>query len=238
LRFAFDCLDGEPSPRRVPINALLSGDVENIDQRALELSRSSCSTVKLKVGRAATFAADVSAVRQVRSVLRAEQKLRLDANRAWTFSSAKAFLQAIADCDIEYIEEPLRDPGDLEALYADTHVPFALDETVGDHSTFDAFPNAAALIVKPTLIGGRERLRELARHGHPIVLSAAYESGVGISRIAQLAAEFSPGIPAGLDTYSWLAQDVLQERLKIEDWHLVIPDELVVDRSCLEELKL
>jgi O-succinylbenzoate synthase len=42
------------------------------------------------------------------------------------------------------------------------------------------------------------------------VISAAFESGVGIRALAYLANfVMSPGVAAGLDTWRWLAEDVL-----------------------------
>jgi hypothetical protein len=76
---------------------------------------------------------------------------------------------------------------------------------------------------------------------HRLVLSAAFESGVGIANLAAYAAAFSkPEIPAGLDTYSWLAADVLAEKLPFNDGALSLGETMVaaqnVDTSKLELL--
>ncbi len=50
-----------------------------------------------------------------------------------------------------------------------------------------------------------------------MVLSGAYESGVGTAAIANYAAAWSGAdVPVGLDTYAWLQQDVLEARLPLE----------------------
>ena len=81
-------------------------------------------------------------------------------------------------------------------------------------------------------------MEKLALSGKPIVFSAAFESGVGIMRIMQLAAEFSPRVPAGLDTLAWLANDVLKEPLQKEDGLLTTPRQIDVNAIELEEVLL
>ena len=53
-----------------------------------------------------------------------------------------------------------------------------------------------------------------AHPGIPVVLSAAFESGVGIAALAREAArETAPPLAAGLDTYRCLERDILRQRL-------------------------
>ena len=75
-----------------------------------------------------------------------------------------------------------------------------------------------ALVLKPAVLGGFERTAQLAawaaQRGMRAVVSSAFESGLGLSQLAQLAAalEAAPGARAtqhGLATLSWFAEDVL-----------------------------
>ena len=75
-----------------------------------------------------------------------------------------------------------------------------------------------ALVLKPAVLGGFERTALLAawaaQRGMHAVVSSAFESGLGLSQLAQLAAalEVAPGVqPAqhGLATLSWFAEDLL-----------------------------
>lgn len=236
LQFAYDSASRPLTAGAVPLNALLAGSTRQILARARQIARSKCSTIKLKIGRRGDLESDAELVWQVRRRLRADQHLCLDANRAWDESSAIAFGQRLAGCDIEYIEEPLADPTNLEAFYRQTTIPYALDETLTEQPTLARFPSAAAFVCKPTMLGSRERMEELVATGKPLVFSASFESGVGIARIAQWAAEFAPHVPAGLDTYSWLAHDVLTRRLEMTAWVLRLPHDLEVNRSLLVEI--
>lgn len=77
---------------------------------------------------------------------------------------------------------------------------------------------AAALVLKPAVLGGFERTAQLAawaaQRGMHAVVSSAFESSLGLSQLAQLAAalEAAPGAQAtqhGLATLTWFAEDLL-----------------------------
>lgn len=237
LKFGLDVLKRPLEPCSVPLNALLHGSTSEVLDRCRVVADSAFEVVKLKVGRG-DVGGEIELVREVRNILRGNQKLRLDANRAWNFESACEFATGVADGSIEYIEEPLQNALQLEELRGVTGVRYALDETLADRMSLDLFPNAAALVYKPTLLGGRERIHEIAGMGKPIVFSACFESGVGIARIAQLATEFSPHVPAGLDTHSWLNTDIVSAGLDFFDGRLEISSRFEVDLELLEEVEL
>jgi O-succinylbenzoate synthase len=237
LQFAWDSAGSPLQPMRVPVSALLVGSSDDVVHQAERLADSACQCLKVKVGRTAHVADEVDAVRRIRQAMRVDQQLRLDANRAWELASAVEFGRGLAGCSIEYIEEPLRDPAQLELFYRETHIPYALDETIADGASIGDYPHAAAVVCKPTLLGGRARFHDLAAAGKPLVWSGCFESGVGIARIAQWAAEFSPSQPVGLDTYSWMAQDVLATRLATDDWRLELPHEWTLNHAMLVELR-
>jgi o-succinylbenzoate synthase len=227
-RFAFESatVDLTAKSTAIPVSGLLAGSREAIVAKATELACSECQAVKLKVGRDPDVESELCLVREIRSLLREEQRLRLDANRAWSLETAIRFGSALRDLDLDYLEEPLRDSSELETFYAETGCPYALDETLRTAGDLRHYRHAAAFVVKPTLLGDSRDIRRLAAYGKPLVFSAAFESGVGIAHIARLAAQLSPDIPAGLDTYSWLAQDILEQPLTFANWRLHVPDEL------------
>ena len=154
------------------------------------------------------MADDLATVAAVREALGPGVALRLDANRAWSDADARAFAAAVGE--VAYVEEPLADPAGGAALSRDTGLPIALDESIQDGASVEAW--AAAAILKPTLVGGLVATLRIAASaralGVPVVLSAAFESGVGLRGVAALAAA-TGAEPAGLDTYRWLAADVL-----------------------------
>ena len=193
----------------VPLNALLMG----VGAAAVEEARTRVDegyrALKLKVGREPVDA-DVTTVRALRESIGPSVELRLDANRAWTVEQASRFARGVAEAGVAYVEEPLWDPAGLAALWLDTGLPVALDETL--HAAAEIRGWAAAAVLKPTLIGGVmatvRRAAEARSVGVRPVLSAAFESGVGLRGVAALAAA-TGGEAAGLDTYRWLGADVL-----------------------------
>ncbi|HEY6563728.1 MAG TPA: enolase C-terminal domain-like protein, partial [Pirellulaceae bacterium] len=118
----------ETSPVQVSINALIADQGPAAIRAAVKLADSPFAAVKLKVGRelggpdvdrrgdAASAAAIVGAVRRS---LRSDQRLRLDANRCWSLDEARELCHQLrmTDCSIEYFEEPVADPSDLETLW-------------------------------------------------------------------------------------------------------------------------
>ena len=204
----------------VPINALIFSPDHAIEE-ALRARAAGYEAVKLKVG-GQDVEEDVELVRAVRGTLNSDVSLRLDANRAWSFEEAERFARGIAGLRLEYVEEPLSDPAGLPSLSHTCDLPVALDESLvfmqpealGDHDY------ARAVVLKPTLLGGISRTlrfaRLAARLGMRPVISSAYETGVGTSCLVALAAGVGDEeVPAGLDTYRRLAEDVLRPRLEL-----------------------
>ena len=77
------------------------------------------------------------------------------------------------------------------------------------------FPGIAALILKPAILGSFETIMKYAKlaeaHQLKAVISSAFESGVGLTAAANIAASINKqDIPARLDTYQWLKADVLE----------------------------
>ena len=223
----------------VLVNGLLLGDADNVLADAARLRASGFRAAKLKVGRADPLR-EAELVRRVYAVLGPDTKLRLDANRAWSEEVAFEFARAIDGCAIEYIEEPLRDPSRLVSFSRRSGLPVALDETVSERAVDDLerWRGIRAVVLKPTLLGGYEfalwMARRAANAGMSAVVSASFESGIGIAALACLAASFcQPAVAAGLDTYRWLAADAIDARLDMSHGRLSIREAVRAMRAPL-----
>lgn len=205
------------APNKIAMGGLLSGNLGEIRKKAIFLVNEGFRAVKLKVGRY-DVPTDVQSTVWLREHLGGRVALRLDANRAWDFDTAVAFARETTKCAIDFIEEPVQDPGRLTEFAESTGMKIGLDETLQE-MTPDAFrpwPNVKALVLKPTVLGLEKAVR-LARkareNGIVPVISSTFESGFGLISLAQVAAAVQPeGVPSGLDTYEWLDEDVLRER--------------------------
>ena len=229
---------------RVSLNALLTGSVPAILERAKALPSAGFKAVKLKIG-TRPLVEDIELVHQVRKAIGPEMELRLDANRAWNIAEGVEFGRAVGGCGISYIEEPLRDPLKLLAWRDRVEVPYALDETLhAFHQVLlqrrggeklppteemagrarllvKLFEHAEAVVWKPSLAHVPNMGHDIARGEFAlpirrVVLSASFESGLGIALVAQYAAAFAGhGTACGLDTYSWLQEDILLAPLEM-----------------------
>jgi len=222
LRCAREALEEDWVPLRneVPLNALLDGSADEILVGAVRAFSQGCRCLKLKTSRVDSG----RLVNLVRDITRETQglcQLRLDPNRSWAFEETLRIAESLRDFPIEYFEEPLADAQRLPELIARSACRIAIDETLREIAPahLSLFQGATALVLKPTLMGGFERCRQFALEGERLgmasVVSAAYESGVGIHALGRFAASLPRISAAGLDTYSRLESDVLSSRLDL-----------------------
>ncbi|MEE8149495.1 MAG: hypothetical protein V3T75_03475, partial [candidate division Zixibacteria bacterium] len=115
---------------------------------------------------------------------------------------------------IDYIEEPVSNSSELNELLADSSMDMRvdLDETLTEIeiSDYSKFSSVFALVLKPTLLGLEKTIgfAELAKSQKiACAFSSSYESVIGLSVIAQLAAGNSTNSACGLDTAGIYADD-------------------------------
>jgi L-alanine-DL-glutamate epimerase-like enolase superfamily enzyme len=154
-----------------------------------------------------SFEEDVERVRAARAAIGPSVKLAIDANNAWTPSLALAFMAAVEDQDIYWLEEPVATE-DLEgsAVVAERlTIPVAGYETETGLPGFRAMMAAHAVdIVQPDVIwsGGITESRKIAAiaqaYGLPVI---PHVFSSAVSSIANM--HFIASIPNG----SWLEFD-------------------------------
>jgi o-succinylbenzoate synthase len=141
-------------------------------------------------------------------------RLRIDANRSWPPAEVAARLAALAALPIDYVEEPCRDAHRLLATPLPCRI--ALDESLGDLGADElaaalASPQLAAVILKPTLLGGLSACLALAvrarRAGVAAIVSHGLEGPIGTAACAELALALGHrgGAAAGLAPHAALA---------------------------------
>ncbi len=138
-------------------------------------------------------------------------RLRLDANRAWTRAQTVERLAALADLPIDFVEEPCPDAHELLAEALPCRL--ALDESLIDLAPADLAralesPRLAALVLKPTLLGGFQRCLALSaearRHGVAAIVTHALEGPIGFAACHELARAIGADVPVGLGAHSAL----------------------------------
>lgn len=193
----------DPAPAASLASAVVVDEPE--DARRTVAAGARC--LKIKVG-------DEADVQRVRAIAAAAPgvALRLDANRAWPPGDVHARLDALRGLPIELVEEPC--PAAHELLADALPCPLALDEslaTLPDDALATALAarGLAALVLKPTLLGGLARCLALAARaraaGKHAIVTHALEGPVGTAACAELARAIGGPAPVGLAPHPALA---------------------------------
>jgi O-succinylbenzoate synthase len=155
------------APARIRVNATLpavaADDVEDVLKRF-----PGCRTVKVKVAEAGqTVADDVARVSQARDYLGPDGRIRIDANGGWNLDEAEHAIHALAEFDLEYVEQPCPTVDELAQIRKRVKymgIPIAADESVRKAEDPVAVARAKAadiLIIKAQPLGGIERALEI-----------------------------------------------------------------------------
>ncbi|GAC1362782.1 MAG: mandelate racemase/muconate lactonizing enzyme family protein [Herpetosiphon sp.] len=163
-----------------------------------------------------SFEEDIERVRAARRAIGPRVKLAIDANNAWTPSLALKFMQAIADQDLYWLEEPVATEDLAGSAYVAQQLttPLAGYETESSLTGFrELITRRAVDIVQPDVIwsGGITETRKIAALAHAFglpVIPHVFSSAV--SSIANM--HFIASIPNG----SWLEFDQNPNALRSE----------------------
>ncbi len=201
-----------------------------------------CRTTKVKVAEAGqVLADDVARVRAVREAVGPEGRIRVDANGAWNVDEAEHAIHALAEYDLEYVEQPCATIDELAQLRRRVKymgIPIAADESVRKAADPLAVARAGAadlLVVKAQPLGGVRRALEIvAEAGLPAVVSSALDTSIGLSMGVALAAALPElDYDCGLGTAALFTTDVTTRPLLPVDGMLpvgrVIPDAALLD---------
>lgn len=181
-----------------------------------------CRTAKVKVAeRGQSLDDDVARVAAVRAEMGAEARIRIDANGGWNVDEAERAAHALAEFDLEYVEQPCASVDELAEIrrrLRDWDIPIAADESVRKAADPLRVARAGAadiLVVKAQPLGGVRRALDIVQAaGLPAVVSSALDTSVGLSQGAALAAALpSLEFDCGLGTAALLAVDVAEPRL-------------------------
>ncbi len=144
--------------------------------------------------------------------LKPGERLRLDPNQSWDQESWHFWqhhLGLFAE-QIEFIEEPFPydcAPSDMVRMAEESPVPLALDESLSRDglSQWLELGWPGYWIIKPSLSGLPDRwLAALATRPEKVVLSSAFETGIGLSSLVRLTGPFN-SVDHGFGTQDWFA---------------------------------
>ncbi|WP_022939855.1 o-succinylbenzoate synthase [Psychromonas hadalis] len=215
IQFALDSLfttTSKSSKQQVNIDnvPLLQADNDLISQQYQSLNKP--NLIKLKVARD-SLEADILNFQQL-CQLNPNIKIRCDANQNWTKQQAAQFFSAINVKQLDYIEEPTSSHHSNLQLAEQYQFQLGLDETL-QQANFNYLHHHSikALIIKPSLIGSREKTDKLVsfaqKHRLQVSFSSSFESALGLQQIKNLAAHYHSQyknqltISLGIDTLKY-----------------------------------
>lgn len=208
-----------PVPPLLPVAHLI--DAPEAD-RAARLAGLACAggarTVKLKVGRG--LEQDVALVTAVRAAVGSAVQIRIDANRAWTVEQARETLAALRPHRLELVEEAV--PWELLTELDDLGLALALDESLlaadaESRLARDAACGVRAVVLKPTLLGGPQRVLRLAARaralGMDAIVSHCFGGVTELGLCTQLA--IAVGTPSRAQGIAWHAAVADEPRARL-----------------------
>ncbi len=155
--------------------------------------RDSC-TIKWKVSNQRNHINEKKILKEILAILPENYKLRIDPNGGWSKQEAQEWINELKDEPrLEWIEQPLPAQDIKGLLSLANQTPIALDESLVE------FPYLRKSwkswqIRRPALDGDpRLLLEELEQGGSHIVISTAFETGIGRRWINYLAAKQAQG---------------------------------------------
>lgn len=224
VQFALDSLFS-PSLQviKTPINIdnvpLLQGDKNLISQQYNLLNQP--NLIKLKVARG-SIEEDIlnfHTLCQLNSML----QIRCDANQAWNTQQAAQFFNRIDVKRLDYIEEPTNCHQSNLQLAQRYQLQLGLDETLQQSDfIYQHHHSIKALIIKPSLIGSKERIDRLIsvaeKNSLQVSFSSSFESVLGLQQIKNLALHYQSqvSISLGIDTLKYFQGPLLMNIEKLQ----------------------
>jgi L-alanine-DL-glutamate epimerase-like enolase superfamily enzyme len=187
--------------------------------------------IKVKLGLSADPLEDAAMIRRLRTALGPDAHLSGDANMAWTLPAALAFLAALPEGALDYLEQPLPDDDarGLTQLAAQTRCPICIDEGLHRLSDIPAYRGVAAGFgLKSIKLGGllpSLAADALARDaGMRITLACKIaETAIGNAAALHLAM-LAPEVEWGLSlTHGMIADEITKEGIPVTDGYARIP---------------
>jgi L-alanine-DL-glutamate epimerase-like enolase superfamily enzyme len=215
-----------------PCIAIIGGATDQaVLEAALAAQAQGFRHIKVKLGLRADPREDAALIRRLRGVLGRDAHLSGDANMAWSLEGALAFLDALPEAALDYLEQPLPDddkPG-LTALAARTPCPICIDEGLHGLADIPAYRGiAAGFGLKSIKLGGALQTLAadaLARaNGMNTTLACKIaETSVGAAAALHLAA-LMPDVGWGLSlTHAMLTEDVAASGIRLEAGQAWLP---------------
>jgi L-alanine-DL-glutamate epimerase-like enolase superfamily enzyme len=188
--------------------------------QAKEFQAQGFKALKIKIGMDAE--ADVERVRAVRKSVGPALRLTLDANQGYTLVETLHVLERLHDCDIAFIEQPLKatDLEGMRELCQRAPIPVMADESVlnATDALFTPAPLINLKLMKTGGITGALKANAVAEaRGIRTMFGCMDESRISLAAAAHCALALHNVAYADLDGHLDIVDDVAADGLLIED---------------------
>jgi len=227
------------------------GNPDEAGEKALSIRAMGFRMLKVKLG--LKFEDDLKRLENIRKAVGPEPILRIDANQGWDRVSALKNLNAFADFDIEFCEQPCRahDLQGMRFVSEHTTIPVMADESLFSVQDAlhiiqqDAAPYFNLKLSKSGGIRNTQKLAHVAEAGYRLcMIGCMSESRLGITAAAHLACATSVVRFCDLDSFLEHAENPILGGVEIRGGRILVPEVPGIGAypdpdylRCLEEVK-
>ncbi|MEO8796133.1 MAG: dipeptide epimerase [Daejeonella sp.] len=164
------------------------GSVAEMVKKALEFKTNGATILKVKLGK--NVSEDIIRMKSIRNAVGEEMALRIDANQGWSFEQACEALTGMADCKIQFCEQPMRvwNDDDLPKLREISPIDIMADESCFNHHDARKLIKSGScdsINIKFAKSGGITealKIHQIAsQYGVPCMMGGMLESRVALS---------------------------------------------------------
>ena len=205
-------------PASIAVQALVgASETSDVEAHVIQAIDAGYPAVKLKVAAAAT-GVDIERIRVAANLTNEKVLLRLDANGGWSPNEASQVLSAVADEEIDLVEEPTQDPSNWRAISTQTGIEIGADEHLSGSLQIDhilELEAAHTFVLKPSVLGGPSFTRELAsraaEHNIRVLISSFLDGPIALRAARDLALDLAPHEIHGLGTAALFVDELPED---------------------------
>ena len=205
-------------PASIAVQALVgASETSDVEAQVIQAIDAGYPAVKLKVA-ATTIGADIERIRVAAKLTNEKALLRLDANGGWSPYDASQVLSAVANEEIDLVEEPTQDPSGWRAISTRTGVKIGADEHLSGSLQIDhilELEAAHTFVLKPSVLGGPSFTRQLASRAAErnirVLISSFLDGPIALRAARDLALDLAPHEIHGLGTAALFVDELPED---------------------------
>lgn len=227
----YDLIGGKCRDRIDIAYAFGIADLDVTKEKVLQIKEEGFNTLKTKGGKSLIF--DINRAKVIREAGGPDFNFRVDMNQGYDTSQTLRYLKAVEDFDLEYIEQPIKinQFDNLAMLRQRTKTPIAINEDCyipGNLMECIRRNSIDVGVVDFEPLGGISELIRLAKTAEEAGLSlahhCAWDMGIRLAAILQATCAL-PAFTYPVDsTYIGHKEDILVERIKVEEGSYLVPE--------------